>query len=111
MPNLNDDGLTIYTQGGVWDYKDFYISWDTLKDGKNTAISIVEQQLTGGPEDNPPTLTLVKEHEAESTDLYFRSIPSEVLRTIHEVPQINMKIGDFYAVCKGNCDMSIIPLT
>jgi len=49
----------------------------------------------------------MEDFQESSDDLDFKSIPSELIRSFHSKPQVNVKVGDLYALCTQNCDINI----
>ena len=106
LPSLKD-GVHVKITGNVQHTRTIYIEFVSIR-GEAVDVTIVDNNVTGGPVENP--VQIQNEVFLEATnDMFSPSIPSELLFSISEKPQIRVKVNNIYAACpKNKCDYEII---
>jgi len=101
MPPFKN-GVSVYDTGDSNDGKSWIIRLDSLKDNPEFFFSV--NTITGGPAESPAQLVVENDFEPPSTDLFYLPIPSDLLYTFSNKPEIRVKVGDYYASCTSrNC--------
>ena len=98
-------GVSVRDYGDNFSGRTIYIEFNGNK-GETIAVELITS-ITGGPIATPATLVHTV-HTAASDELFFNSIPSDMLFTLSDKPQINVKVDSLYAACPNDkCDYDI----
>lgn len=106
MPNLTN-GVIVRTSGDTHKVKTFYIELVSLR-GQVIEVEFVDNLVVGGPVENPVQIAN-QIRIAASDDIFSPSLPSELLYTISQKPQVRVAVNGLYAACPGyKCDYNVI---
>lgn len=97
-------GVSVYHVGGASEGRHWYVVMDSFT-GDADDISVVEDNITGGSPSIAQKVKVVPDFEPATSALVYLPIPSDFLRTINSLPQVNVQVGDMLAGCQPNdCD-------
>lgn len=108
--------LTVHG-GGNWRRLDYYLLFfdPNQAHADFTAMTAVTTDLTGGELKFDAALgqnvsamnVTITEVLQTNTNQWFWEIPTELISTYHDAPQITMTIEDYPVICDTDCDFEV----